>query len=1194
MQVLQLILFLLVMPLPIDSMEFVNVLSEEISTPKVRILLGQDFSQGLLTRKKHIENLKIELSVSTEQFKEFNIFFDQKKQSLKAQILELENNISSKNGLYIQKHIVLLEKFNQVLDQIKEVREKTNEQLMAHLDFLEKHLTVLVHQSNIVEEKSIYSFFDFQNMTSKLLMQQEQIRQLVSLKQAQHILILREEHLLATKDKELIHIQEMIIDKKKKIDVSKSEISLLDFEKELISKEQELSGLQLNLYRKQLDFFQSKELVAQNVLDHLNEQLKIVRARLYVDMADVQKYEHQNVEQRQISAEKKSDLIKSRQEIASIKLKEQDELDRLRLRFKVKIQHLKQIEELEFQAHNSSENCAQYSVAAQYATVITHDKMLLKIKNEIIFQEAKARHAQVTCSMVKLFYEITQGQLKDSQSFELERTNYKNVRQSLESDIKLHKDELTLTHNNIKELQRILNHVVAQEDKAKVSVPSGSGFLHKKWSDSVVSIEQLSQQLQQQHEILLSTAEIYENLIHTEQEMLESVDIILNEFSVIGFWHRSMSAVTWDGIKHILPNLAQFLKGLCKIVISYFSGITITSIALYLSKLGLSGILYLFFIMFLIFFLYVFLQASLPGIYKNLTSADYDNGDPLRKSRQILAAIIGFIAEVFTPFYFWALCLGYEFFFQVPVALLILFYIYSIIFWIYASKRLLVHFMIINRKFDYSLLGQRLIERFSLVFAFFSISTIIILILRKMFIVVMLHQQTELPSILLRIYHIVIFLSIVFSLDKEEILQLLSKKSLLSQKIGQAFQRHYYLFLLAVFSFFVLSDPYLGGYGTLMWHICWNLFLTLFVFSGLFVLHTLLKQYTKFLFFSTTDNNVLPTERFDYAKTWYAIYVIMLMFIGIITAIILCAYVWGYGFTYATFRKIIMYELFKIETLNSLGKSTPESFKLLNLIYIIIVTCLGIIIAYLFKKFVLQRVFDIQYVDPGIQNTVTIISRYVIIIIAVMIACIQSKLGFVVTYVSFVGLATFGWSFKDLFTDFVAYFFILVQRPLKMGDYVKIDDETMGVVRRISPRAVILRRKNSVNIVVPNSMILKSPLYNWNYARNYIGFDDIIFCVPFGSDIELVKKICLQVLDDDHDVLKVPQPFVRLQDFADKGYVFMVRGFLSSGNTLRQWDIASNIRFALVVRLAKVGITIAGPSIKVLVNQDLKQNSIEI
>jgi small-conductance mechanosensitive channel len=328
------------------------------------------------------------------------------------------------------------------------------------------------------------------------------------------------------------------------------------------------------------------------------------------------------------------------------------------------------------------------------------------------------------------------------------------------------------------------------------------------------------------------------------------------------------------------------------------------------------------------------------------------------------------------------------------------------------------------------------------------------------------------------------------------------------------------------------------------------------------------------------------TERFEHSKTWYVIYIVCLMLMFSVVAVIVCAYVWGYGFTYGTFKKIVMYELVKFETINALGKVTPESFRLLNLVYIIFMTCFGILIAYLFKKFVLQRIFDIQYVDPGIQNTVTIISRYVIIIVAIMIACIQSKLGFVVTYVSFVGLATFGWSFKDLFTDFVAYFFILVQRPLKLGDYVRIDEETMGVVRKISPRAVILRRKNSVNIVVPNSTILKTSLYNWNYARNYIGFDDIIFCVPFGTDIQLVREICFKVLEEDHDVLKVPQPFVRLQDFEDKGYVFMVRGFLSSGNTLRQWDIASNIRFALVVKLAKVGITIAGPSLKIVMKKE--------
>ena len=234
--------------------------------------------------------------------------------------------------------------------------------------------------------------------------------------------------------------------------------------------------------------------------------------------------------------------------------------------------------------------------------------------------------------------------------------------------------------------------------------------------------------------------------------------------------------------------------------------------------------------------------------------------------------------------------------------------------------------------------------------------------------------------------------------------------------------------------------------------------------------------------------------------------------------------------------------------------------------------------------------FDIQYVDPGIQNTVTIISRYVIIISFIMIAFIQSKLGYLVTYISYVALVVFGWSFKDLFTDFVAYFFILVQRPVKLGDYVKIDDHTMGVVRKVGPRAVILRRKNSVTIVVPNSTILKTALYNWNYTRSYIGLEDIVFCVPFGTDIHLVKKICLEVLDEDQDVLKVPQPFVRLDSFEDKGYYFMLRGFVSSGNTLRQWDISSNIRFALIDKLSKAGIQVAGPSIKVLI----KNNSFDI
>jgi small-conductance mechanosensitive channel len=208
----------------------------------------------------------------------------------------------------------------------------------------------------------------------------------------------------------------------------------------------------------------------------------------------------------------------------------------------------------------------------------------------------------------------------------------------------------------------------------------------------------------------------------------------------------------------------------------------------------------------------------------------------------------------------------------------------------------------------------------------------------------------------------------------------------------------------------------------------------------------------------------------------------------------------------------------------------------------------------------------------------------------ILIAFARADLGFVIMYVLGIGLLTFGFSFKDLLTDVVAYFFILVQRPIKLGDYIMLDDETMGVVRKISPRAVLLRRKNSVTIVVPNSRILKSCVYNWNYTRSFFAFDDIVFSVPFTANIVEVRKILLQVLAQHPEVLKVPESIVRLEDFGDKGYVFLVRGFLSFSNTLNQWDIMSDVRFKIVAALKEQGITVAEPVLRVDMNKQISNN----
>lgn len=1159
-------------------------LGQEISTPKVRILLHFDAAD----RYKYVNGLRSEIVLLEQRWKDFVDIYNQKNAELEVQIEDLKEISLKKHDGFVLKKINWLTLLNNIYGDIKDTKGQTLALLRQHVEFWEKYFSDSMHKSNTLEEKSIYSFLDLQNMMKKIFLQEEQLKRLVEKKEEKAIEISREEYLLVEKEKEFEGIEQSIESKKKHTDLNKEDIALLDIEKEVVCNQRELSVLKVSLYQKNQEFLNSKESSLQDKLAALKDQAEAIRNRLHVDISDVYGYEQKNNELKKTCIAKKAELVKLRNEIAARKINSQEELDRLRKRFKVSFTKLKQLEDVEVSAHGISDSFALYSVAHAYVMVATNERILYKIKIEMMLQDAKMQQSQVVADTVKLLYEISQGHIKDTETFEKERIEYKEKQSFLESEIKANKEQVVVDHGLIKDIQRIMAHLKKQQERMNVLTDDVSSFQKKKWIDCATLLADMIKNIEEQDEIMLQKSEFCEQIVVSQEESLESIDCILHEFDLIGVWHRSISAVTWDGIKNILPNLSIFVKDIYGIIKSCIAQVSLKKIAFSVSRISIGGLFGIFLMMFLSFMLYLFLQAILPTWYKYFLSSEHGPVYFMHGPYQLCAVFIGFFIEVFTLLYVWILLFAYTFFCEPTVAFSVMFYGYTIILGIYTSRKLLMQFILINRKFDYFLLSKRLIDRFSLVFLFFSISTVVILVFRKMFMLVMLHQQSEFPNILLRVYHIVIFTSIVFSLDKEEFLQLLPKKSNIGSKIAFILERYYYLVLLAVFSLLIMSDPYLGGYGSLMWHLFWNIFVSTCVLGLLFIINMIIRKCSVVFFFKEDDSINGSCERFDYAKTWYAIYILCLILVFTVVAIILCAEVWGYGFTYGTLRKVAMYELFKIESTSSAGKM--ESFRVLNLLYILFMSCVGIVLAYLFRKFILKRVFDIQYVDPGIQNTVTIISRHVIIIAAVMIACVQSKLGSVVAYVSFVGLVTFGWSFKDLLTDFVAYFFILVQRPVKLGDYVMIDQDTKGVVRKISSRAVILRHKNAVNIVVPNSTVLKASIYNWNYTRGYIGLDDIIFTVPFKTNITLVREVCFKVMDEDSDVLKVPQPFVRLNEFGDKGYVFMVRGFVSAGNTLRQWDITSNIRFALVEKLGKEGIIIAGPSMKIFMEQETFQD----
>lgn len=1144
----------------------------DLATNKIRIVVADDTT----ARQKILDNLKAELGNLEPKWKEYAEQFQKKIVDTRQQIDVLKREPGHNRSTDINaKKIAQLNKLSQVLHDIKETRRQLIEIVKQHIEFWEKYFSNVGKSVERIEDKSLYTFTDLQRITKKIALDEEQRIALVAKKEEDDGMRRRQELLVSSKDRDIRHIEKEIEDFKKQHaeyrDI-KGEITLLDLEKEVAHKERELAELRIELHQKDEDLCDSKLLVMQEVLKVLREDMLTIRSRIHIDRAEVFVYEQKNNEVRREVASQKARLTEQKNKILLEKSAAQEKLDILSNRYNIALSNMRQIQDWEIDADTVPEMYAAYAVSYEQTKIALADRLLQKINVELAIEDARLERAQVVYDTVKSLYGITQGLFRNNDYLERERGLLKELRQSIAASIKKDSGEVTAAHNYIKEQYKAVANVKKHQEKTKALLTKTGTTQQRKIEESQQLLTSAAQKLESQKDVSLQVSELYTKLSDLKEETVENINFMLQELDLIGVWHRAINAVTWDGIKNIGPNLRLFAQSVMTTISSYINHFSVSAIVYKCGAMSFTELFLFFLLIFGLFLLFVVLKSSLPSMYKTLMVANIEQRSVFIFNRYI-AVLLGFCILVFNQLFCWLTFLLLSSWYKYSVAIMLIFYTYSIVFWIYALRIFMQQFLIINRRSDYVLLNKRLVDRFYFVFSFFFISTIVILFFRKMFMLVMTYQQSEFPNILLRIYHVVVFISIILSIDKEEVLQLLPSKTRLGQKISSLVQRYYYALLLLILGLLVMSDPYLGGYGSLMWHIFWTSLFTIAILIFLFFLHKLVGRYTKVFFFQDDDVSEGSIERFENAKAWYGVYVVSLFFVFLLIAGIICSNLWGYGFTLRSVKVFLHYELpWQIE---SWGKIV--SLKVIDLVRMCLSVLFGFLSAYLCRRFILDKIFEIHYVDPGVQNTITIISRYVIIFISFLVGFAQAGLGNVITYILGFGLLALAWAFKDLFTDFFAYFFILVQRPVKLGDYVRIDESTVGVVRKISPRTVILRRKNAVNIVVPNSTVLKASLYNWNYTRSYIGFDDITFSVPFGTDIQLVRDILFKILDEDQDVLKMPQPLVRLDGFSDKGYEFMVRGFLSSGNTLRQWDIASNIRFAIVAKLAEKGIQVAAP-----------------
>jgi small-conductance mechanosensitive channel len=221
-----------------------------------------------------------------------------------------------------------------------------------------------------------------------------------------------------------------------------------------------------------------------------------------------------------------------------------------------------------------------------------------------------------------------------------------------------------------------------------------------------------------------------------------------------------------------------------------------------------------------------------------------------------------------------------------------------------------------------------------------------------------------------------------------------------------------------------------------------------------------------------------------------------------------------------------------------------------------------------------ERVLAETSFEPSVQQSLTAGLGYVGVIIAAALSIAVA--GVDLTNVALVAGALsvgIGFGLQNVVNNFVSGLIILVERPVKVGDWV-IVGEKEGLVKRISFRATELETWQRASVIIPNADIISSPVVNWTFADR-LGRVEIKIGVAYGSDTAKVRDLLLECARRHRQVVAVPEPYVLFQDFGESSLGFELRCF--TDNVFERPRIASDIRFDIDRRFREEGIEIPFP-----------------
>jgi len=218
----------------------------------------------------------------------------------------------------------------------------------------------------------------------------------------------------------------------------------------------------------------------------------------------------------------------------------------------------------------------------------------------------------------------------------------------------------------------------------------------------------------------------------------------------------------------------------------------------------------------------------------------------------------------------------------------------------------------------------------------------------------------------------------------------------------------------------------------------------------------------------------------------------------------------------------------------------------------------------------------------------------------VIISFIPTLKAFAITLFAGAGIlvALIGFAAQEAFSNIVSGVFIVMFRPFRVGDMIKVGSLQYGIVEDITLRHTVINSFENKRIIIPNSVISSDVIINDSISDDKI-CKWVEIGISYDSDIDLAIKIIqeeaekhpLSIDNRTQEMIEAGEPVIEVRVIDLDEYSVNLRAYVWLNGPLEAPRVRTDINKSVKKRFDAEGVEIPFPYRTVVYKKDLPPNA---